>query len=236
MSRMFPSGKAEGPGARAQALTLATLLAPARENAVAPPLRRELGASLAGLDPSWRSPPVEPPSDDKSRPLAAIQAALEPLLKVIAVPALVLSSEGGILLANDGAHLVLASDKGALPRAFVACVQDRGETPQRLPGWTFTSLGTRGDPIGFLAISHHRELEEPTIERRLSYATIRWRLTDRQAEVLALVARGLTNRIIADSLGVRQRTVEFHISRILDKAGAHSRSALIVGILESDGR
>jgi len=48
-------------------------------------------------------------------------------------------------------------------------------------------------------------------------------LTAREAEITALVARGLTNREIADRLVISAKTVEHHVSRILDKLGLQSR-------------
>lgn len=54
-----------------------------------------------------------------------------------------------------------------------------------------------------------------------------WKLTPRQAEVLDLVARGMTNASIADTLQISEGTVEFHVSKILDKAGVENRATLI---------
>ncbi|WAZ21530.1 LuxR C-terminal-related transcriptional regulator [Streptomyces cinnabarinus] len=51
-------------------------------------------------------------------------------------------------------------------------------------------------------------------------------LTRREAEVAALVARGLTNRQIAESLVIAQRTAEGHVERILVKLGFSKRSQL----------
>ena len=48
-------------------------------------------------------------------------------------------------------------------------------------------------------------------------------LTPRQAEVLELVATGLTNAEIADRLFVSPKTIDHHVSAILTKLGAGSR-------------
>lgn len=50
------------------------------------------------------------------------------------------------------------------------------------------------------------------------------RLTPRELEVLAGVARGLSNRAIADELGITERTARTHVSNILAKLGLSSRT------------
>ena len=51
-------------------------------------------------------------------------------------------------------------------------------------------------------------------------------LTTREADVLALLATGLTNKEIADRLYLSPRTVEKHVERILTKTGQANRTAL----------
>ena len=51
-------------------------------------------------------------------------------------------------------------------------------------------------------------------------------LTRREREVLPLVARGLSNRQIADALSIGERTVEGHVASILAKWGLASRTQL----------
>lgn len=50
------------------------------------------------------------------------------------------------------------------------------------------------------------------------------RLTTRERDVLACVARGLSNRAIADELGMAERTARTHVSNILAKLGLASRT------------
>lgn len=53
-------------------------------------------------------------------------------------------------------------------------------------------------------------------------------LTAREIEVLRLTAGGLTNREIADRLGISLRTVDAHLRSIYGKIGVSCRSAATV--------
>jgi HD-GYP domain-containing protein (c-di-GMP phosphodiesterase class II) len=57
-------------------------------------------------------------------------------------------------------------------------------------------------------------------------------LSDREVEVLRLVAAGLTNRQIADRLIVSPRTAEHHVQHIYAKIGASSRAAAALFAME----
>jgi DNA-binding NarL/FixJ family response regulator len=56
-------------------------------------------------------------------------------------------------------------------------------------------------------------------------------ITSRETEVLRMLAEGLVNKDIAARLGISEHTVKFHISSILDKLGASTRTeAVTMGI------
>jgi len=66
-------------------------------------------------------------------------------------------------------------------------------------------------------LEHIRAPEEPPIEP----------LTEREMDVLRLVAQGRTNREIAQSLTITERTVKFHVSTILGKLGVTNRTEAV---------
>lgn len=52
-------------------------------------------------------------------------------------------------------------------------------------------------------------------------------LSDRELQVIELVAAGLTNQEIAEKLEISKRTVDNHISNILTKTATDNRVALV---------
>jgi DNA-binding NarL/FixJ family response regulator len=72
--------------------------------------------------------------------------------------------------------------------------------------------GTRADAHFERLLAHHRHV---------------WQLTDRQAEALALVVRGASNKGLAEALACATRTAELHVTALLEKSGQPSRAALI---------
>lgn len=53
-------------------------------------------------------------------------------------------------------------------------------------------------------------------------------LTPRELEVLQLVVSGYTNKAIAVTIGISEKTVEFHLDNIYSKLGVRTR--LMAGI------
>ncbi|WP_353829265.1 response regulator [Agromyces sp. SYSU T0242] len=53
-------------------------------------------------------------------------------------------------------------------------------------------------------------------------------LTDREREVLVLVATGLSNDEIAERLVISRHTAKTHVNRVMAKLGAHDRAQLVI--------
>jgi two-component system nitrate/nitrite response regulator NarL len=52
--------------------------------------------------------------------------------------------------------------------------------------------------------------------------------TQREREVLGLLAEGLSNRAIAEKLSISRHTVKFHVNALLQKLGAEGRTEAVV--------
>jgi len=84
-----------------------------------------------------------------------------------------------------------------------------------------------------------RALERDTSMRTQLKATDRIRerlatLTPREREVLNLVTTGKPNKVMAGDLGVSQRTIEIHRSRVMEKMQAHSLAQLVRMTMDLD--
>jgi DNA-binding NarL/FixJ family response regulator len=56
-------------------------------------------------------------------------------------------------------------------------------------------------------------------------------VTPRQAEILRLVASGLSDKQIASKLGVSPRTIQSHLDRLFLEHGFHKRAAAVAAWL-----
>jgi DNA-binding CsgD family transcriptional regulator len=152
--------------------------------------------------------------------------AFETALSIIPQPTFVIGRGGEILHANGPGERLLARRPVEIQRSLVRAVNDAPHDPT----WRLTSLGEAARSPGFIAVF------DPSPSRSggaagLRAAIDRWKLTARQTEVLELVGRGATNVEIADGLGIKERTVEFHLSALFDKAGVDNRTTLIARLL-----
>jgi len=87
----------------------------------------------------------------------------------------------------------------------------------------------RGDP--YLSPWIARALLERRLQAETAPAAELPRLSDREREVLSLLAQGLSNKAIAAQLFLSVRTVEGHLAGLYGRLGVHSRTeAALIGI------
>src|SRR5712692_7119691 len=123
---------------------------------------------------------------------------------------------------EDSGFPALPAIGGGLP--MVALVDE----PE--PGWTAQALRSGVKAI----LPRDAGMDEILPAIQAAYAGLVLldpELTPREVEVLRMLAEGLGNRQMAQRLGISDHTVKFHISSILDKLGASTRTeAVTMGI------
>jgi DNA-binding NarL/FixJ family response regulator len=170
-----------------------------------------------------------------------VRSALERAADASEQAIVVLHPSGRIQFATDAAQAALRAlpspdQPGCLPEPLAAWSEaQRRRSSEALPFTEPLALpaGTarliRGGVAGFDAI---------VIERSAPYGAVGWRdggLTKREAEVLTLVARGLSNIQIALQLELSERTVAKHLEHTYAKLGVASRTAAVAWGRHGDG-
>jgi DNA-binding NarL/FixJ family response regulator len=126
------------------------------------------------------------------------------------------------------ARLLAAAD------TYQALTQDRPHRPSR----------SADEAAGLLAAeARAHRLDQEAVEAVLAAAGQRtpparrtWPcdLTDREVEVLRLVARGLSTRDVAQALVISPKTADHHIQHVYTKVGVSTRAAATLFALEHD--
>ncbi|HEU0075641.1 MAG TPA: alpha/beta fold hydrolase [Dehalococcoidia bacterium] len=130
-------------------------------------------------------------------------------LSQINVPTLIISQRGPW---ND---TTVPEITAAIPGASLAVVDDYGN---------MLYSPTDGTPPGVVAIEDFLATAGPARPATALPAA----LSPRQAEVLRLIARGLTNREVAETLVLSERTVERHVADAYAKIGVDNRAQAAV--------
>jgi DNA-binding NarL/FixJ family response regulator len=132
---------------------------------------------------------------------------------------------------------------GSSPRVLVLTTFDNDETvlgALRCGASGFLLKDAPGDQLvsAIRVVAGGSSLFSPTVTRRLVQRYVGRgptqhpagldRLTDRELEVLRLVAAGGSNAEIAASLVVSEHTVKTHVAHILDKLGLRDRTQAVV--------
>ena len=94
--------------------------------------------------------------------------------------------------------------------------------------WKGMARGELADALRRIA-KGEQVISSPGSHGRVPPDGYRWplaelRLTPRESEVLALLAEGMTNRAIAEAMGLGRETVKSHVREVFLKLGVHTRS------------
>jgi len=161
-----------------------------------------------------------------------VEVAAELAPAEAAQAALALADALVVDLAGDGA---LEAIRGAeLP--VVALLASDAQAGEALAAGARALLlrGAPGDRIAAAigAVAHGLAAQDaalaPALLRAPPVARAGSDLTPREAEVLAELAEGRSNKEIARALGISERTAKFHVESILAKLGADGRAEAIV--------
>lgn len=167
-----------------------------------------------------------------------------------------LPSERGVVLLNRAGSVELCTEQARIWLTHYCVTGYPGREIRSLPepvaGWVARALGDQklhvrgiGDPLDplilrranqFLAMrfiadhgrGQHLILMEETTMNCSPDLLQGLNLTPREAEVLAWVAQGKTNREAGIILGMSTRTVQKHLERIFDKLGVETRTSAIL--------
>ncbi len=161
-------------------------------------------------------------AEQRLRSAAWTQSVLDAALAQIGGAAFLIGARGAIHEANPTGRALLATHHAEIADAIAAA---RAERTASLPFELYPVAG--GGALAILRAS----TPATRITEAVAAASARWHLTPRQHTVLELVVRGFSNGATAESLGITERTVELHVTAILDRAGADNRATLVSRVL-----
>lgn len=150
--------------------------------------------------------------------------AIGVLIEQIAGPAALVTPQGRILACNAPLRAELERDGSGTKEALVNSVKGLH------PFAKVTKISALGAPDSRLVVFPQPSAPEQRLERVCS----RHALTPRQTEVLRMLVRGASNRVIAATLDCAERTVEIHVTAILSKLGVESRAAALARVYADD--
>jgi DNA-binding CsgD family transcriptional regulator len=128
-------------------------------------------------------------------------------------------TKGRIAWRSPQAYALLGSDISALDLSSLITSEQTNIKVPNHPEVLVRNVGQVGLGETMFLLAQNNQRNDDSV--RLEQAA----LTHREGEVLSWVAKGKTNRDIADILGMSPRTVNKHLEHIFDKLGVETRSA-----------
>lgn len=139
-------------------------------------------------------------------------------------------------ISADGLEYV--SDVTAAGVGVLALVREAADAPELWSAGVSALLPQQTDSdqlmTALLAVEQKLIVVDPTLAKaifsreRPPAAPAVETLTPRESEVLQLLSQGMANKTIAQTLGISEHTVKFHVNAIMTKLGAQSRTEAVV--------
>ena len=144
--------------------------------------------------------------------------------------------EADVVVTTSASFAIYPEEEGqVLPSTAVLYLRDEPLTNKFMLAasrvWGILPLESSSDELcaaihalyqGLIVGTHQLLFSQPEDE-----SPSRGPLTEREAEVLALLAKGLANKQIAVVLGISEHTVKFHVSSIYTKLNATNRTQAV---------
>lgn len=153
------------------------------------------------------------------------EQALEVALEALGAAALLVDERGTVKQSNRLAREWLARDPaqaGAEVTRSLAAGPGQG---------AFSVRRLDGEAAPHFFLVRRASIDQDRVARCVEEVVARHALTPAQARVLALLATGTSNRAIAAQLKISERTVEIHVTALLNELDADSRAGVIAFVL-----
>ena len=185
-------------------------------------LREIYGVSEEDLGPSFEAPSELVHPDDRERVAAAVRRAVE-TCEPIDLEYRIVRPDGRVRRLRSRAEVIV--DTAGRPLRLAGTAQDVTEVRATADALhdTAAELGRHAEDLRGLGRSP--AAPAPDVTRRL---------TARQAEILALVAQGLSNAEIGERLFLSEGTVKWHLGNILRALGVANRAQAVARYLSTE--
>ena len=153
---------------------------------------------------------------------------LSPIDVIVVADERQLEEVGRIVTSSRSIALVVMSDSDERPVSMLRAFSLRGWSvvPLNAPASQLEAavVAAAEGLIALPSIAGERVLAQRSVFEAMNIDSLDEPLTGREREVLEMLSRGLSNKLIARRLSISEHTVKFHVSSIYTKLGASSRT------------
>ncbi|HXF86282.1 MAG TPA: response regulator transcription factor [Anaerolineales bacterium] len=143
-------------------------------------------------------------------------------------------SEADVIITTSASHASFPdNERGTLPRAAILLLSDdplevrEMKRTHKVWGALHPDASAEELNAAVRALSQGLIVGAPTLLWEENEPPSHSPLTERESEVLELLARGMANKQIAAALGISEHTVKFHVSSIYSKLNVTNRAEAV---------